>query len=234
MSKNRRKKTSSGKSTAASQNAPPRPRTRLMLVLPQAPSEAVINSLPEALAAGDVASVLVWAETIDPKALSVLAERILPAVAAVDAAALLRGDAQLVARLGFDGFHADGTIADLTDACERLQPDRIVGAGNVRSRHEAMEAGEAGADYVFFGHPGPGETKGNAAELLLDRVMWWQPLFEIPCVALATSLDQVGMLASAGADFVALGEAALEDPRGLVAVVSEAERALVEAHGARK
>ena len=226
MSRNRRDKKRRAEAPRA---VPPRPATRLMLVLPATADERLIAALPELLAAGDVASLILWCDTLDPKALATLAGPILRAAGDADVAALLRGDGQMVARLGFDGQHVDGPLADLLDAVERLRPDRIVGAGGVRSRHDAMEAGEAGADYVFFGDPAPGAPAGNVPEQLIERVEWWQPLFEIPCVAFAPRLDLVGPLALAGADFVALGADSLADPRGPVAVVTDARAAIAAA-----
>jgi thiamine-phosphate pyrophosphorylase len=76
-----------------------------------------------------------------------------------------------------------------------------------------MLAAEAGADYVMFGEP---DATGHrpSFEAITERVAWWAEVFEAPCVALAGSLDEVEPLAAAGADFVALGDWALRDPRG--------------------
>jgi thiamine-phosphate pyrophosphorylase len=226
MSRNRRDKK---RRAAAPQAAPPRPATRTMLIVPSTADERLIAALPEMFAAGDVASMILWSETPDPKALASLAERLLRVAGDADVATLLRGDGQMVARLGFDGQHVDGPLADLVDAIERLKPERIVGAGGVKSRHDAMEAGEAGADYVFFGDPAPGTSTGNVPEQLIERAEWWQPLFEIPCVVFAPRLDLVGPLAIAGADFVALGADVLADPRGPVVAVAEARAAIEQA-----
>src|SRR6202035_5562468 len=86
-----------------------------------------------------------------------------------------------------------------------LKPDRIAGAGGLRSRHDAMLAGEASADYVMFGEP---DRRGGRPLLdaIEERLTWWSELFEQPCVGYAASLDEVAPLAHAGADFVALGD----------------------------
>jgi thiamine-phosphate pyrophosphorylase len=157
----------------------------------------------------------------DPKGALALAKRLIPMIQEAGAAALLTGDTQIVGRAGADGFHSEGTAEDLAQTIEDLQPARIVGAANLRSRHDAMEAGEVGADYVFFGNLTPGETRGNADDLLLDRAGWWQPIFETPCVVLATRADMVATLGTAGADFVALDLAVFD-----VAGVAAAEVAL--------
>jgi thiamine-phosphate pyrophosphorylase len=84
-----------------------------------------------------------------------------------------------------------------------------------------MVAGERGADYVMFGEL---EADGSRPSFnaILDRVAWWAELFEVPCVAYAATLDEVGPLAAAGADFVAIGGGIWDDPRGPAAAVIDA------------
>jgi len=130
------------------------------------------------------------------------------AVAAVvqrhDIALLLDGYPQLAARTGADGAHLTG-IEALTAAIPMLRPDRIAGAGGLRSRHDAMLAAEAGADYVMFGED---DRRGGRPpfDAIEERLTWWSELFELPCVGYAASLDEIAPLAQAGADFVALGD----------------------------
>ncbi len=130
------------------------------------------------------------------------------AVAAVvqrrDIALLLDGYPHLAVRAGADGAHLPG-IEALTAALPTLKPDRIAGAGGLHSRHDAMLAAEAGADYVMFGEP---DRRGGrpAFDAIEERLNWWSELFEQPCVGYAASLDEVAPLAQAGADFVALGD----------------------------
>src|SRR5262249_37809937 len=84
-----------------------------------------------------------------------------------------------------------------------------------------MMAGERGADYVMFGEP---ETDGSRPSFgaILERVGWWAELFEVPCVAYAANPDEVGLLAAAGADFVAVGSGIWDDPRGPAVAAAEA------------
>jgi thiamine-phosphate pyrophosphorylase len=112
----------------------------------------------------------------------------------------------LAARVGADGAHIAGGGEALAEALASLQPERIVGAGGLRSRDDAMAAGEAGADYVMFGEPRRDGFTPPLAETI-ERVAWWAEIFQTPCVAYAARLDDVSALAAAGADFVALGEA---------------------------
>lgn len=207
--------------------APARPLPRLFLVTPPEAGDGFAETLADACRAGDVASVLVWGEASDPRGYAKIAKTLVAAVQAAGAAALLRADTQLVGRVGADGFHCDGDSDALREAIEQLQPERIVGAANLRSRHDAMEAGEAGADYVFFGNLAPGEARGNALDLLIERAEWWQPIFEMPCVVYAPTLDAVGPIAAAGADFVALREAiwSATDPNVALRAATDAIRA---------
>ncbi len=121
-----------------------------------------------------------------------------------DCALLIENDAGLAVRLGADGVHVGG--ADLSRAIERLKPQRIVGAGALRTRDEAMIAGEMGADYVMFGEL-DGRKGATDLQALTERVAWWAEIFETPCVACAGALAEARALKEAGADFVALGEA---------------------------
>ncbi len=63
---------------------------------------------------------------------------------------------------------------------------------------------------------------------LLERVAWWAEIFNTPCVAFARSLEEVGPLVAAGADFVMLGDCVWRDPRGPAAAVADARRAIAE------
>ena len=85
-----------------------------------------------------------------------------------------------------------------------------------------MTAGESGADYVLFGE----DAAPLDAPALLERVAWWAEIFNTPCVAFARSLEQVGPLVAAGADFVMLGDCVWGDPRGPGAAVKDALDAL--------
>jgi thiamine-phosphate pyrophosphorylase len=159
-----------------------------------------------------------------------LVKRIKPLVPLVQergAALLLDGHVEIVARAGADGAHVSGIDA-MHEALTALKPDRIVGVGALHSRHDAMSAGEAGADYVLFGEP---DRNGHrpTTEAVVERVQWWAEVFEPPCVAYAATLDEVGALTAAGADFVLLDEAVWGDPRGVTAAVNDAVAAIATA-----
>ena len=120
----------------------------------------------------------------------------------------------------------------MQDAIARLKPDRICGAGGLTTRHDAMLAAEAGADYVLFGEP---DLKNERPSLgaIEDRVSWWAEVFELPCVAYAASLDEVAALAAAGADFVAVADFVWNDPRGPAAAVADSAQRLEQTEPAK-
>lgn len=121
------------------------------------------------------------------------------------AAVLLDTTAEAVRATGADGLHATGPDAARA-ACGLLKPDLIVGAGGLATRHDAMIAGEAGADYVLFGEPQPDATR-PALAAVLERIAWWQSIFAPPCVGYAATHDEITLLARAGADFILLARA---------------------------
>ena len=156
--------------------------------------------LAQALRGIDAAAVLLRLVDADERTLINAVKAAAP-VQDAGAALLVDGRSDVVARCGADGAHLMGLDA-LRTALPQLKPGRIAGAGGLESRHDAMEAGEAGADYVMFGEPDADGTRPGLAAVV-DRVAWWAELFEIPCVAYAGGLDEIELLAAAGADFIA-------------------------------
>ena len=113
------------------------------------------------------------------------------------AALLLDGHAELVARAGADGAHLAGIDA-FSAALAALKPERIAGCGGLDSRHDAMLAAEAGADYVMFGEPDDDRHAARRSMPIVERVAWWAEVFEVPCVGFAASLDEVEPLGGGG------------------------------------
>jgi thiamine-phosphate pyrophosphorylase len=200
---------------------PTPPRLYLVAALGDDPA-ATVTALVPALAAGDVAAVLLRLPAADERTLINRIKEIAPTVQARGVALLLDGRADLVARAGADGAHLNG-IEAVKDAAGTLKPERIVGAGGLASRHDAMEAAQAGADYVMFGEP-DAAGKRPSFEAIQDRVAWWSEVFEVPCVAYADDVAEVSALGVA--EFVALGSFVFEDPRGPAAAVADASARL--------
>lgn len=211
--------------------APQRPAPRLYLVTPPIDDAAgFVRTLDSVLPVADVAAVLLRLSAASERELINRAKVIAPAVQARNVALLLDGHADLAARAGADGAHLTG-IEALREAIPVLQPQRIAGVGGLITRHDAMLAGEAGADYVMFGEP---ESTGRRPTFaaIVERVAWWAEVFQPPCVGFAGGADEVAPLAQAGADFVALGDWIWTAAVGPAAAVSVAAGQLVAAEPA--
>jgi thiamine-phosphate pyrophosphorylase len=200
----------------------PRPQPRLYLVTPPVEdATAFAAQLATALAAGDIAAVLLRLAPADEHALTDRAKALVAVAQMRDVALLLDGHSELVGRAGADGAHLTGMV-EFGEASSRLKPARIAGAGGLDTRHDA------GADYVMFGEPDGGERP--AFEAIEERVAWWAEVFEAPCVAFAASADEVEALVKAGADFIAIGYSfddwIWRDPQAIAASIAEAARRL--------
>ena len=199
-----------------------RPAPRLYLVIPQQLAGHA-DLLAQALGAG-VAAALVYLPDADQRTQIDQVKAVAPCVQERGVALLLAEHPELAAPTGADGAHLNG-IEALKAVLPALRPARIAGCGGLATRHDAMLAGEAGADYVMFGEPDPSGHRPSFGAII-ERVAWWAEVFELPCVGFAASLDEVNPLASAGADFVALGDWVFADARGCAAAVADAARQL--------
>lgn len=209
--------------------APPAPRLYLA-TQPVTDASALAPLLAELLAAADIAAVLVRLGDADERGKINRVKAIAPTIQNAGAALLLEGHVDLVARAGADGAHVSG-IEPMTDALERLKPDRIVGVCGLHSRHDSMVAGEAGADYLLFGEA---EADGQrpSADAIAERLEWWAELFEPPCVGYAHSADEAELFASVGADFVMVADAIWTDARGPKAALLDMVKRLEHGHAA--
>jgi thiamine-phosphate pyrophosphorylase len=212
----------------ASRGRSNKPRQRLYLVTPAIDDAApVAAALERALGAGDIAAVLLRLADGAERELIERTKRIAAQVQSREVALVLDNRAEIVARAGADGAHLSG-VAKLAATLALLKPERIAGAGGLRSRHDAMLAGEAGADYVMFGEPDRNGRRPSFDELQ-ERLTWWAELFEIPCVAYAAGKDEVAPLARTGADFIALGDWIWSAPEGATKAIADAAAKLDEA-----
>jgi thiamine-phosphate pyrophosphorylase len=193
---------------------------RLYLVTPSLDTPGLAAKLAEALDAADVAAVLARPTAGSDANLIQQVQGIAPAIQARGVALLIDGHPEAVERAGADGAHLT-QLAALQTALPVLKPRYIVGCGGLSSRHDAMVAGERGADYVMFGEPDP-DGRRPAFAAILDRVAWWAELFEVPCVGWAMSLDEIAGLTGAGADFIAVADAVWAHPGGSGAAVATA------------
>ncbi len=128
--------------------------------------------------------------------------------AAHDVGFVVNDDVALARRLKADGVHLGQGDGDVREAREELGREVQIGVTCHASRHLAMEAGEAGADYVAFGAFFPSETKASEHRPEPEILRWWSSLFEIPCVAIGgITPDNCAPLVEAGADFIAVSHA---------------------------
>jgi thiamine-phosphate pyrophosphorylase len=135
---------------------------------------------------------------------------------------LLRDRVASALEVGADGVHLGFSSADVAASRAALGAERILGVSCEHSRDAAMVAGEAGADYVAFGRleEAPGQE-------VYDLLQWWSELFVLPCLAeVAAAAADGARLASAGADFVAVGGSVWSDPDGAAAAVLRLRAAL--------
>ena len=207
------------------------------LVLPVGRDGNALERLEPVLAHAAPASLLlVPADANEP----LEAQSILPLVQAGQAAGtavLIAGDAGLARTIKADGAHlgwGEDIAARYEEAREILGNRFIVGIDAGRSRHLAMQLGEAGADYIGFGIPAHVEDREKARERQLELVQWWAEIFEPPVVAFdVEDHEAASALANAGADFVARRLPMGLSPTELRDWVSEAEAAIEHspAHG---
>lgn len=168
---------------------------RLYLVSPERIDHPTIfaSDLRAALDGGDVAAFLLRLTDADDPTIARIADTLRPVCQQRDVAFVLAGRPDLAVKLDADGVQVD--VADYAETRRTVGPERQVGVVSPSSRHLAMEAAEAGADYVAF----------DSAEL--ELIEWWSGLFEIPCVATGEiTVDNAKPLIVAGADFLAVGD----------------------------
>ncbi|MEP3049131.1 MAG: thiamine phosphate synthase [Roseibium sp.] len=201
-------------------------RPRLFLITPSIFETAVMASqLKEAFSGGDIACVLIYMPDANTKDIQSAAEVLVPIIQDGGAAALVYGNTQAAGRSGADGVHIDNSLEDVKLAVESFQPDRIVGTGGTKLKHDSMEWAETGVDYLFFGKLDLNE-KETAHAKTLTGASWWAELFETPCVALAgNTLDTLDEVAATAADFVALKDAVWQTDN-IQNTISEANKIL--------
>jgi thiamine-phosphate pyrophosphorylase len=183
-----------------------RPATQLYLISP--PTIVVADfarALQEALAAGPVAAFQLRLKNLPDDAVTAAAEALAPIVQGAGTAFILNDRPDLAARVGADGVHIGQEDASYPEARRWVGESGIVGVTCHDSRHLAMEAAEAGADYVAFGAFFPSPTKMPKTAAAPELLSWWQEIMEVPCVAIGgMTVENARDIAESGADFVAV------------------------------
>lgn len=197
-------------------------RCRLYLITPPAFELAPFaRALEDALAAGDVAAVqLRLKDTSDADILRIGAA-LKPIVQNAGAAFILNDRPDLAAKLDADGVHVGQDDASYAQARAAIGKDKIVGVTCHDSRHLAMEAAEAGADYIAFGAFYPTGTKNPKTRAEPELLEIWSEIAETPCVAIGgITVENAAPLIRAGADFLAVSAGVWSCPRGPSAAVA--------------
>ena len=178
------------------------------------------GQLVAALDAGPVAAFQFRVKGLDQHEAARLAEPLQAICAARDVAFIVNDDVALAKRLGADGVHLGQGDGDPKTARRELGPGAQIGITCHASRHLAMEAGEAGADYVAFGAFFPTTTKTVEHHADPEILEWWQSMFELPCVAIGgITVQNARELVDAGADFLAVSGGVWAHPDGPAAAV---------------
>src|SRR4051812_6286370 len=197
-----------------------RPGCQLYLISPLDVAGAFPDRLAAALDAGPVAAFQFRVKDVDQHEAARLAEPLQRLCADRDVAFIVNDSMALAKRIGADGVHLGQGDGDPREGRALLGPAAQIGVTCHDSRHLAMEAGAAGADYVAFGafFPSPTKETGHRPEPAI--LSWWSALFEIPCVAIGgIGPDNGRLLVDAGADFLAVCSSVWRHPEGPAAAV---------------
>ena len=204
---------------------------RLYLVTPERLEPATFaDQLAAALDGGDVASVQLRLKNVSDDAIKRACEVLVPIATSRDVAFLLNDRPDLVVSCGCDGVHVGQSDMPYAEARKKVGPDRIVGVTCHDSRHLAMEAAEAGADYVAFGAFYPTQTKPSNYRPEPELLQWWSEFMTVPSVAIGgiTPANCVPLV-KAGADFICVVSAVWQNPDGPGAAVKAFNKAIAEA-----
>jgi thiamine-phosphate pyrophosphorylase len=206
-----------------------RPPCQLYLVSPPDVGGDFPGRLERALAGGPVAAFQLRVKGVDQHEAARLAEPLQRLCEANEVAFIVNDDMGLAKRIGADGVHLGQGDGDPREARALLGPSAQIGVTCHDSRHLAMEAGDAGVDYVAFGAFFPTATKETSHRPDPSILSWWSRLFEIPCVAIGgITPDNGRALVDAGADFLAVCSAVWGHPDGPEAAVAQFARLLAE------
>jgi thiamine-phosphate pyrophosphorylase len=193
------------------------------------------GALAAALDAGDVASLQLRLKGVSDEIVLRAAARLLPVCARAGVAFILNDRPDLALAAGADGVHVGQEDASCTDARRLLGRDRIVGVTCHDSRHLAVEAAEAGADYVAFGAFFSSQTKHAKSRAEPELLAWWSGIMTVPCVAIGgVTVANCAPLVAAGADFLAVSSGVWDYARGPAEAVKDFNAAIERAAETRE
>lgn len=197
--------------------------------------ETFSESLKQAVEGGNVASLQMRLKDVSDDEILRTAEVLMPIAQDANVAFILNDRPDLASKLGADGVHVGQEDSSYADARTAIGADRIVGVTCHNSRHLAMEAAEAGADYVAFGAFFPTQTKAAKTRAELDILRWWASTMVVPCVAIGgITVENAMPLVEAGADFLAVSAGVWNHRDGPAAATEAFQSLFSSAMDARK
>ena len=202
---------------------------RLYLITPPliADAGAFARQLEDALSVGDVAALQIRLKDVPSDHVRAVTRVLAPIAHRHDVAVLMNDHVDLAKELGLDGVHVGQSDTPYKDARRILGARAMIGVTCHNSRHLAMEAAEAGADYVAFGAFYPTTTKTVEHMAELETLSIWQESMETPCVAIGgITAANAAEIAGAGADFIAVSGAVWNHAEGPAAGVSALLKAM--------
>lgn len=209
---------------------------RLYLITPPALDDLAGfgRDLAAALDGGDVAALQIRLKDAPDEAVAAAVQALSPIARAHGVAVILNDRPDLAARLGCDGVHVGQSDTPLREARKIMGPGAMIGVTCHDSRHLAMEAAEAGADYVAFGAFFPTTTKDAPTIADPEILSIWQETMEVPSVAIGgITADNAAGLAAAGADFLAVSAGVWKHAGGPAAGVAAINAAIAQGLEAR-
>jgi len=199
------------------------PNCRLYLITPPRLDDlaAFGRAMSEALAGGDVGAIQLRLKGVVDDEIEAAVRALRPVIGPRDIPLILNDSPDLAARFDCDGVHVGQEDATYANARRAVGPNRIVGVTCHDSRHLAMEASEAGADYVAFGAFFPTTTKEARTRADPEILEIWQEIMVTPCVAIGgITPANCRPLVTAGADFIAASSGVWSYPEGPGAAVA--------------
>ena len=184
------------------------------LVLTLTPGRAEESILQSLAVSGQFASCILYQGQAALQAFEAFCARWVPEFQSQDVAVLIADQTQVFGRTGADGIFLEKVEANLGYWVNRFTPKHIVGCGNLRTRHAALEAGETKPDFVFFGALG-GNGRANPHPKDIELAEWWSEVTQIPCVVMAG--DNVSSLVpclETGAEFLGVEKILFNHPKG--------------------
>jgi thiamine-phosphate pyrophosphorylase len=213
---------------------------RLYLISPGVIDVPVFaGQLQAAMEAGDVSAFQLRLKGATDDAIREAVRVLMPIVHAHDVAFIINDRVDLVMELGADGVHLGQEDMNIAEARALLGDNRVIGISCHDSAHLAMEAGEAGADYIAFGayHPTTSKEPAQLAKYgtpAKDLLPWWSTYTTVPAVAIGgMTPENCGALVSQGADFIAAINAVWSAPEGAAVAVRAFNTAIKKALAAK-